>query len=256
MGIIYFAIAIIATTIGALAGLGGGVIIKPVLDSLGQYNMSTISLLSSFTVFSMALVSTIKQFKSGFEFKMSTLIISIGAISGGILGEFLFSQFKNMLCEMTAKGIQSIMLGLLLMFLIFSSRFPKFHVTNIILTFLIGLLLGTISSFLGIGGGPLNVALMTIFLGMAIKEAAVNSIFTILLAQASQLISILITKGFSSYNLTMLWFMIPASVLGGIIGLKLNKKLSGKTISRVFNTVLILLGILNFYNAFRFLSKI
>ncbi len=31
MGIIYFIVAIFATTVGALAGLGGGVIIKPAL---------------------------------------------------------------------------------------------------------------------------------------------------------------------------------------------------------------------------------
>ena len=51
MNIIYFLVGIIATTIGAISGIGGGVIIKPVLDTLGNYDISTISILSSFTRF-------------------------------------------------------------------------------------------------------------------------------------------------------------------------------------------------------------
>lgn len=254
MGIIYFLVAIVATTIGAIAGLGGGVIIKPVLDTLGQYNMSTISILSSFTVFSMALVSTIKQFRAGFEFKINTIIISLGAISGGLLGEFFFNQFKSLLPENTAKGIQSTMLCLLLILIILSSKFHKLNIKSKVFSFFLGIIMGSISTFLGIGGGPVNVALMTIFLGMTIKEAAVNSILTILLAQASQLISISFSRGFSSYDLTMLWFMIPASILGGIIGSKLNKQFNEKTINYVFNSILILLSLLNFYNAFGFLT--
>ncbi|HLQ75126.1 MAG TPA: sulfite exporter TauE/SafE family protein, partial [Alloiococcus sp.] len=55
--LIYFAVGLIATIFGALAGLGGGVIIKPVLDLLGDYDVGTISVLSAATVFSMSVVS-------------------------------------------------------------------------------------------------------------------------------------------------------------------------------------------------------
>lgn len=254
MGILYFLIAIIATTLGALAGLGGGVIIKPLLDTLGQYNLASVSLLSSFTVFSMAIVSTFKQWRAGFKFKLNTVILSVGAILGGILGEFLFTKFKNMLPEMTAKGIQAIILGILLIIVIFRDKLPKSNISNIFPTFAIGLFLGTVSSFLGIGGGPINLAFLTVFLGMDIKEAAVNSIFIILLAQASKLGNVMIKTGFSPYDLEMLWFMIPASILGGLIGSKLNRKLNGTTINKIFITVVSLIIILNFYNAFRFLT--
>ncbi|MCH1969832.1 hypothetical protein [Romboutsia hominis] len=63
MNIIYFLVGIIATTIGAISGIGGGVIIKPVLDTLGNYDISTISILSSFTVFSMSIVALLKSIK-------------------------------------------------------------------------------------------------------------------------------------------------------------------------------------------------
>ena len=62
--LIYFALALFATTVGSLTGMGGGVIIKPLMDVLGDYNVQTIGIVSSITVFSMAVVSVIKQLKS------------------------------------------------------------------------------------------------------------------------------------------------------------------------------------------------
>ncbi|HBG5346526.1 TPA: hypothetical protein KQG29_003979 [Clostridioides difficile] len=57
MNVILFSIAIFATIIGAITGIGGGVIIKPVLDLIWVFDITTISVLSSFTVLLMSIVS-------------------------------------------------------------------------------------------------------------------------------------------------------------------------------------------------------
>lgn len=57
MTAVYFLIALLATTAGAMTGMGGGVIIKPLLDLLGDYDAATIGVLSALTVFVMSLVS-------------------------------------------------------------------------------------------------------------------------------------------------------------------------------------------------------
>ena len=49
--IIYFLLSLVATTIGSLTGMGGGVIIKPLMDVLGDYDVQTIGVVSSITVF-------------------------------------------------------------------------------------------------------------------------------------------------------------------------------------------------------------
>ena len=59
--ILYFLIAIGATTVGSLTGMGGGVIIKPLMDVLHHFDVETIGVLSSITVFSMSIVSIGKQ---------------------------------------------------------------------------------------------------------------------------------------------------------------------------------------------------
>lgn len=47
--ILYFLIAIGATTVGSLTGMGGGVIIKPLMDVLHHFDVETIGVLSSIT---------------------------------------------------------------------------------------------------------------------------------------------------------------------------------------------------------------
>ena len=55
-----FLICLIATTAGGISGVGGGVIIKPVLDAFGVLSVSTISFLSGCTVLAMTCYSVIR----------------------------------------------------------------------------------------------------------------------------------------------------------------------------------------------------
>ena len=63
--VLVFAICFLASTIGAICGIGGGVIIKPALDAFGIMDVSTISFLSGCTVLSMSLYSVGKSLRSG-----------------------------------------------------------------------------------------------------------------------------------------------------------------------------------------------
>ena len=54
MSAVLFVICLIASTTGAIAGFGGGVIIKPVLDLFGLLPVATVSFLSGCTVLSMS----------------------------------------------------------------------------------------------------------------------------------------------------------------------------------------------------------
>ena len=51
MLVIFFIVSFLSSTIGAICGIGGGIIIKPVLDSLNVLEVSKVSLLSSCTVY-------------------------------------------------------------------------------------------------------------------------------------------------------------------------------------------------------------
>ncbi|MPQ44881.1 sulfite exporter TauE/SafE family protein, partial [Clostridium tarantellae] len=254
MGIIYFLISIMATTIGAMAGIGGGVIIKPILDVMGDFTISTIGILSSFTVFFMAIVSIIKQIRYNVKLEIrKTIFIGIGSIIGGIVGEEILIEIMNFLQnDILVTIIQNFILAILLIltyiYMNNKEKMKSFCIQNSIACIFIGVMLGFISSFLSIGGGPVNVCVLTIFFSMNTKEAAINSIVTILFSQGAKLVSIALKSGFKAYDLSMLPVMIIGGILGGVIGSKLNKQLTSSTILKVFNLVVIALIILNIYN--------
>ena len=52
-----FLVAILATTIGGISGVGGGVIIKPVMDAVSGLPVATISFLSGCTVLAMTITA-------------------------------------------------------------------------------------------------------------------------------------------------------------------------------------------------------
>ena len=62
--ILSFIISILSSTIGSITGIGGGVIIKPVLDMTGLLSVSVISFLSGCTVLTMSTVSLIRSRKT------------------------------------------------------------------------------------------------------------------------------------------------------------------------------------------------
>ena len=71
--ILYFIVIIVANAIGSVSGMGGGVIIKPVLDFIAWDNVATISFYSSVAVFVMSISSTVSQIQSGQKLKVMEL---------------------------------------------------------------------------------------------------------------------------------------------------------------------------------------
>lgn len=61
MVVLFFAVSFLASIAGAICGIGGGVIIKPVLDMFGLASVSTISFLSGCTVLAMSIYSVGKN---------------------------------------------------------------------------------------------------------------------------------------------------------------------------------------------------
>lgn len=248
MEIVYLFIALFATTVGTLSGFGGGVIIKPTLDVLGDYNVFVIGVLSSATVLSMSLVSTTRRFIDGLKVDKILLLLAVGGIIGGLVGKQFFALSLDHVSPARLTTIQAVILIALLQLALFKNRLPHFQVTNRFWVLVSGFLLGMVSTYLGIGGGPFNVAVLCMLFSMNIKEAAAGSIFIILFSQLANLISIAVTGGFGGYDYSMLWCMIPASVAGGLIGSWLRKRISHKTADTLFNVIVLGILLLNVYN--------
>lgn len=253
----YFIITIFATTAGAMTGMGGGVIMKPVLDLLGHYNVETIGILSAITVFSMAVVSITKQFRQGMKVNLSFgSFLVLGSLTGGTIGQFMLSG------AITAWGskvtaIQNVILALMILGVYLYMK-NKDHIKSLdakspLPFFLVGTVLGLLSSFLSIGGGPINVALLIFVFSFDTKMSTVYSLLIVLFAQISKLVNVAFTTGFGGFNLSMLPVMIIAAIAGGFIGAGLNKKLPEKTVEKCFNMVQILVLVIAVSNLLKVL---
>lgn len=255
MFFIFFLIAIGSSIIGAISGIGGGIIIKPVMDAFSGLNVSTISFLSGCTVFSMAISSYIRGLKNEIELNYKiTVKLALGAAAGGILGKIVFSAFPD-----NVALVQSILLFIInigvFVYISNKNRIKSLNVTNGILCIVIGFLLGFISAFLGIGGGPINIAVLYYFFSMTPKITAKNSLFIILFSQATSLTTTFITRTVPQFNSLHLFVMCLGGVCGAIIGQFLSGKMTDNKVEKFFRIVLIFLIMINTYNIVMFFLK-
>ena len=251
-------VSFFASVGGAICGIGGGVIIKPALDALNIASVSTISFLSGCTVLSMSCYSVGKALaakESLVDFKTGTPLALGGAV-GGIVGKSLFSALTAMFSQQSVGICQSLCLAALTLMTICYTlnqrRIHTHHITNPVVCVLVGLVLGILSSFLGIGGGPINLVVLYYFFSMSTKVAAQNSLYIILISQITSLVQTCATGNIPHMKLSYLAVMIVGGILGGTIGSRINKKISEKGVDKLFIFLMAVIVLINIYNAVKF----
>ena len=259
--VIIVLVSLIASAIGAIAGIGGGVIIKPVLDSLGILEVATISFLSGCTVLSMSAYNALRSLSSGDKGlkKEIAFPLGIGAAVGGVAGKYLFSLISSLFENTSRVGaVQSACLIVITSLTFIYTLKPSFirshSVKNPFASILAGLILGLISAFLGIGGGPINLMALSVLYSMNMKDAAKNSLMVIFLSQTASLLSTLITNSVPDFSILMLIMMVVCGILGGIIGRMFNKKLSQKTVRIIFLCAMVVIILLSVKNLIYYLG--
>ncbi len=258
----YSLICLLATTLGAISGIGGGVIIKPVLDATAGLSVSQISFLSGCSVLAMSVVSLLSS--RGGEARIDkkrTTPLAVGSAIGGVVGKLLFDIIKTAADSDgvvgTAQSIIMIFLTVgVLIYVLCKKHIKTNDVKSIMVCLIIGLLLGILSSFLGIGGGPINLAVLYFFFSMNTKTAALNSLYMIFFAQTASLLFSFASASIPEIDFLTLAVMIISGITGGFIGRKINRKMSSKAVDMLFCSMLITIISTSIYNLFRYISLI
>ena len=259
MSLVYFLVAFLSSIVGAICGIGGGVVIKPVLDLFQLGAVSTINFLSGCTVLSMSLYSVGKaMINRDSKVDMATgTPLAIGAALGGVAGKELFGLIKSMFAngEMVG-GVQAIALGIItigtLLYTVKKSQIHTIQIKNRLFCTVVGLLLGIMSSFLGIGGGPINLVVLGYLFSMDSKTAAANSLYIILFSQLASFVSTLIT-GLPAFDPLVLAMMVAGGIGGGIVGRTLNKRMDNRAVDTLFiclMSLIIAICVFNTWKAF------
>lgn len=256
---IVFLVCFLSSIAGAICGIGGGVIIKPVLDALGVMSVSAVSFLSGCTVLSMTTYSVLKSKMSGESHieKKTGFPLALGAALGGVAGKWLFSLISSLSPDKDKVGaVQAACLFVVtlgtLCYTLYKDKIRTYQVTSPVVCVGIGLVLGILSSFLGIGGGPVNLVVLFFFFSMTTKTAAENSLYIIFFSQIASLASSLITGSVPQFQISMLVLMAAGGIGGGIAGRAINNKLTDRLVNRLFIVLMVVILFINLYNIYRF----
>lgn len=255
-----FLISFLACIAGSICGMGGGVIIKPVLDFIQFGSASTISFMSGCTVLAMTGYSVGKSVLSGEKkVEMKTVTpLAIGAAIGGVAGKRIFNFIRDSAPNRSMVGaVQAAVLAVItigtLIYTLKKDKIKTKNVKNAAGCFAIGMALDIVSSFLGIGGGPINLVVLYFFFSMDTKTAAANSLYVILFSQLAGVVSTFVT-GLPQFEIMPLLLMMTGGVLGGIAGRKLTAKMDNKAVDKLFIALMVFIILINIYNAWQYRS--
>ena len=259
MVIAYFFIFLLSCTLGSIIGIGGSLIVRPTLDSIGYHGIANIAFLTSAANISMAGTSIYKKAKDGTDISfMKIALVGVGSLIGGFIGDRLLRVPAEIYGELNMQVVQTTVTIFFLVSAIYFTEKCKlrYELKNKVLYVVLGIILGAVAVFLGIGGGPLNVPVFMILFSLPAKQAASYSLAIMILSHSSRLITMGLTGtalGYMEFDLLFLPFILPAAVLGGVIGAKLSKKMTDDNVKRLFSIVMVVIIAINVYNLVRFM---
>lgn len=250
-----------ACLLGTISGMGGGIIIKPVLDALGIMSVSAITFLSGCTVICMSgwsVGKTLLRKEADIDLSV-TVLLAVSAAAGGLIGKQLYTMVAACFPDPnTAGGVQA---GLLFtataatfLYTIKKDKITSKQVSSPVVCLLIGLLLGMLGSFLGIGGGPFNVAVLYYFYSMSTKKAVQNSLMIVLFSQLASTLKTILFDTIPSFKGSILLCMILLGIAGSKAGRRINKKIDNRQATLCLEGAMILIMAINIYNIFKFMG--
>lgn len=265
-----FISSIAAGLLGSLTGLGGGVVLTPVLVlflgvpieyAVGASLISTIATSAS---------SGSRYLRIGLAHMRVAISLELGTTTGAIVGAYL----EYLIVKSHLTNILDIVFGIVLIFSILPSfmkmstevpiykeKVPtlsqklkhygsyydealKMEVRYYGVRYYFGLLgmfiAGLISGLLGIGSGALKVLAMDWGMNLPFKVTTATSSFMIGVTAAT---SAGINWALGIINLLIVGVAIPGIFLGATLGSKYLNKLRSRRVRQIFTLMLILLGI-------------
>lgn len=204
--------------IGSLIGVGGGIVMTPVLTYMG-FSPAVIASSSLIAVFATSISSTLTYIRRKYINYRLGLQLALPAIPGSIIGGFL----SNFISLEHFKIYFAVLLTSVGLYILFKNKIinktlgrtpkPLFYFIIVFGTFGAGL----ISSFFGIGGGIIFVPILVIIYKFKMINASPTAQFTLLISTITGLLThILLEHPDYSYGIAL--------ALGAFFGAQLGSR--------------------------------
>jgi uncharacterized protein len=259
-------VSYLAGILGALTGLGGGIVIIPVLVLLFKVNIHYAMGASLISVIATSSGAAMAYLKEGYTNLRIGIFLESGAVVGALVGAYLVSFFPT--------SIIAVILGIVLIFSAFFSLkrkeahekatlshpwaialklegsypteegYKSYHVRHVPLGLSLLTFAGLISGLLGIGAGALKVLAMDQVMRLPYKVSTTTSNFIIgITATVSS--GIYFSRGYINPIIT--FPVMIGVVFGAYSGAKMLTKMPTKTLRVFFAGVIFIIAIQMIY---------
>ena len=232
-------------------GIGGGTVLVPFLVALGYEPIQSVAT-SALAITITATSGTIQNWRMGYIKPQRVLLLALPALFAAQLGVYLAEQFSSALLLLA--------FGLLLLLNIYLFEFRKRVIAKqkkgeqhhtikpTMARVATGGAAGLLAGLFGVGGGVIMVPLQILLLGEPIKTAIQISLGVIVLTAISAGIG-------HAVNGNVLFVEAVLLGTGGLIGAQISTrflpKLSSSVVSFAFRTLLVILAIYTFWQAWQ-----
>lgn len=235
-----------AGVLGSIIGVGGGIVIVPVLTLLGVPPTVTSSS-SLFAAFSNSVASTASYAKQRrIDYRVG-IKLGLMSVPGAVLG------------AVVSAGVTPSVFKILFALVLFASCYYMFAKRNLeskkfsisrrlmIASAAISFSAGILSSFFGIGGGIIFVPLMIIGLGLLVKNATATSQLILFFSSASGMIAHSL-MGHADFEYALL--LSVGAFVGGLLGARLSVDIKENSIRLLICAVILVAAVKILLDAF------
>jgi uncharacterized protein len=237
-----FICGLLAGLFGAIVGLGGGVVIIPILTLVFDVPIKSAVAISLIAVCATSIGGAARYLAAGKTDIRLGLFMETTTVAGALVG--------GMAALLVEPSVVAILFSLLLIYTGITMLLKKEEIRNadaayqhiepagviryaVLFLSFIG---GIISSFLGVGGGVIKVPIMNMILKIPIKVSAATSTYMIGITTAAGSLVYLV-KGMVDYKMAAP--LILGTYLGSSAGARLSARIDAKIIKYILVIVII-----------------
>ncbi len=250
----------LAGLLAGLLGLGGGIVIVPVLyfvfQSLGMDNIAAMSLATGTSLATIipTSISSIRSHhaKGNIDWTLIKVWwpwILLGVLCGGLL----ISEFKSPVFIL----LFAIIAGIVSIKMLLKSKAEALSLPCAWFQKTVASVIGFLSVMIGIGGGTLGVPVLSKFNFVTHRAVGTAAVFGLVIAVPGAIMMLLLGSTpanspigtYGSINIPSLLAIIPLTVLFAPIGVQLGQKLNADVLKKVFAVVLLITSIRMFTQA-------
>jgi len=224
-----------AGVLGSMIGLGGGIIVVPILTFFG-FPPTLAASNSLFAAFTNAAASTISYSRQKrVEFSLG-IKLGLLTIPGTVLGAYVSSDVTPEFFKILFGFV--LIASAVYIFLKKKIEGKEKNFSKQMMLFAIGasFFAGIISAFFGIGGGIIFVPLMVVGMGMAMKKAAPTSQLILLFASLS---GVIVHTFLGHSDFLQAGLLGAGSFVGGLVGARLSVDINERYLQILVSVVII-----------------